>query len=107
MRIISSASWGESKLLLGVSSPSPGSVRAAGSEPKLTPGDPLVSMGSGGVAFTSVVLPSLGESRLLPGGSASPVGPLCQIWGWSSRDVGLVVGVSVNGPSVVMAHRWD
>ena len=33
VRFISSSSWGESKLLPGVSSPSLGPVRAAGSEP--------------------------------------------------------------------------
>ena len=48
VRFISSASWGESKLLPGVSSPSLGSVRAAESEPELSPGVPLVSMSSGG-----------------------------------------------------------
>ena len=74
-------SWGESKLLPGVPSISPGSVRAAGSEPKLSPGEPLVSMSSGGLAFASAACPSLRESGLLPGGSASPFGPLCHIWG--------------------------
>ena len=99
---ISSASRGESELPPGVSSPSLGSVHAAGSEPELSPGVPLVSMGSGGIVFAVIACLSLGESRLLPGGSASPVGPLYQICGWSSRDVGLTFRVSITGSSAVM-----
>ena len=62
----------------------------------------MVSLGSGGLAFAYAACPSLGESRPLPGGSASSFWPLCQIWGWSSRDVSLAVRVSITGSSVVM-----
>ena len=78
---LSFSSGGESELLPGVPSISPDSVRATGSEPGLSPGVPLVSLLPGGLAFASAVCPSLEESVLLPGGSPSPFGSLCQIWG--------------------------
>ena len=38
----------------------------------------------------------------MTGGSASPVGSLRQIWGWSSRDVSLAGGMSIKRSFVVM-----
>ena len=57
------------------------SARAAGSEPELSPGVPLVSMDPGRAALASTARLSLDEPRPLPGGLESPALPLgFQIW---------------------------
>jgi hypothetical protein len=63
-----------------------GSVHAAGSESELFPGKCIGSLGTGCLAFASAVCSSLEESRLPPGGSASPVGSLCKDWDWVKKS---------------------
>ena len=67
MAVIGLSFLGGVKLLPGVPSTSPGSVRAAESEPKLSSGVPLVSMGTGGVAFAFAVCPLLEKPGPLAG----------------------------------------